>query len=86
MVKENTMVEQMTRAVWSACDNLLERMPRENRGCMCREVYTWVGDCNGTTREFTELVDSGASVSVSGPVGVLVVTKGGWEGCGIGII
>jgi len=51
-----------TGAVWSACDALLGKLPRGNRGCMRRELFTWVGDCNETMGEFQELVDLGVVV------------------------
>ncbi|GFH51139.1 hypothetical protein CTEN210_07615 [Chaetoceros tenuissimus] len=48
---------QLTGAVWSACDQVLENFPKGNRTCMRREMFTWVRDCNDTMEEFQELID-----------------------------
>lgn len=48
---------QLTGAVWSACDQVLENCPKGNRTCMRREMFTWVRDCNDTMEEFQELID-----------------------------
>ncbi len=54
---------QKTGVVWSVCDDIISKLPKGNRACMRREIFTWVADCNETMQEFQELVDLG-SVSV----------------------
>lgn len=55
-------VSRKTGAVWDACDALVERCPRGNRNCCRRELFTWVGDCNGTMEEFQEVIEAGPRV------------------------
>lgn len=50
---------QITGAVWQACDELIEKIPKGNRACMRRELFTWVLDCNETMQEFNELIEVG---------------------------
>jgi len=52
---------QKTGAVWSACDAVLTKLPKGNRACMRRELFTWVSDCNETMQEFQEMVDRGST-------------------------
>jgi hypothetical protein len=49
---------QLTGAVWSACDKIIEKIPKGNRTCMRRELFTWVSECNETMQEFQDLLDS----------------------------
>lgn len=48
---------QKTGAVWNSCDGLLSQLPKGNRICMRREIFTWAGDCNETMEEFQELLN-----------------------------
>jgi hypothetical protein len=52
---------QLTGAVWQACDDLMEKVPKGNRACMRRELFTWVTDCNETMQEFDDLIELGPS-------------------------
>lgn len=63
-------VSRKTGAVWDACDALVERCPRGNRNCSRRELFTWVGDCNGTMDEFQELIEAGPRVVDSATTGL----------------
>jgi hypothetical protein len=56
---EKTVGAQKTGVVWSACDDVIAKLPKGNRACMRREIFTWVGDCNETMQEFQEVVDLG---------------------------
>lgn len=49
---------QLTGAVWSACDKIIEKNPKGNRTCIRRELFTWVTECNETMQEFQDLLDS----------------------------
>jgi hypothetical protein len=51
---------QLTGAVWSACDKIIEKNPKGNRTCIRRELFTWVAECNETMQEFQDLLDSTA--------------------------
>merc|ERR1712038_1636606 len=55
---------QKTGAVWSACDDILSKLPRGNRACMRREIFTWVADCNETMQEFQDIVEHSSTTSV----------------------
>mmetsp|Transcript_2438 Transcript_2438/g.3480 ORF Transcript_2438/g.3480 Transcript_2438/m.3480 type:complete len:412 (-) Transcript_2438:36-1271(-) len=52
---------QKTGVVWSACDDIISKLPKGNRASMRREMFTWVADCNETMQEFKEIVDLGAA-------------------------
>jgi len=56
---------QKTGSVWSACDAISTKLPKGNRACMRREMFTWAGDCNETMEEFQEIVDLGPVESAS---------------------
>jgi len=56
---EKNVGAQLTGAVWSACDEILTKLPKGNRACMRRELFTWVGECNETMQEFQDLIELG---------------------------
>ena len=47
---------QKTGVIWSACDEMM-KLPKGNRACMRRDIFTWVGDCNESMQEFQEMVE-----------------------------
>ena len=49
---------QLTGAVWQACE-AAESLPKGNRACMRRDLFSWVRECNDTMEEFQVLVDLG---------------------------
>lgn len=56
---------QLTGAVWQACDAVIEKVPKGNRACMRRELFTWVKDCNETMEEFDALIELGPAAEES---------------------
>ncbi len=46
---------QKTGVIWSACDEIM-KIPKGNRACIRRDIFTWVGDCNESMQEFQEMV------------------------------
>ena len=52
---------RLTGAVWQVCDEV-EKIPKGNRACMRRELFTWVRDCNETMQEFSDMIELGPLV------------------------
>jgi hypothetical protein len=55
----NNIGAQKTGVVWSACDNLRQKLPKGNRAAMRRELMVWVRDCNESIEEFDEILALG---------------------------
>lgn len=57
---KNNLEAQKTGAVWSACDEILnKRIPRGNCASMRRDLFQWIRDCEDTYKEFAEMLTSG---------------------------
>ena len=62
----NNVGAQKTGAVWSACDAMMQKLPRGNRAAMRRELMVWVMDCNESIEEFVEVLELGPSREEAG--------------------
>jgi len=57
IIQGDMVPAQKTGAVWDACDKL-DKLPRNNRNAMRRDLLTWLVECQDTYEEFSKVLQT----------------------------